>query len=116
MPPEEGDPELEVLPEASFTPGAWDELAFVVHHRYPCELTITVEDMEGETVRRLISREPTRPEQLQPLGSAYCWNGRLSDGTLAPAGQYRIRVKAYVGNGRYETLSEPFLLLEGGAD
>ena len=111
VPPEDGDPNLAVLSETSFTPETWDELAFVVRHEYPCELTVTVEDMDGDTVRRLASRQPTRPEQLQPLGSAFCWNGRLADGTPAPAGQYRIRVKAYVGDGRYETVSEPFELL-----
>ena len=111
VPPEEGDPSLRVLTEASFSPASWDELVFVVRHDVPCELTVTVENMEGETVRRLASREPTRPEQLEPQGSAFCWNGALSDGSLAPAGQYRIRVRAFVGSARYETVSEPFELL-----
>ena len=110
VPPEEGDPELAVLVGDGFMPDAWEELGFVVQHGYPCELTITVEDVDGETVRRLASREPSRPEQLDPPGSAYCWNGRLNDGTTAPAGQYRIRVKGYVGSERYEAVSEPFEL------
>ncbi|MCH5287981.1 MAG: caspase family protein [Christensenellaceae bacterium] len=111
VPPEQGDPALDILTEDCFAPESWDELCFVVHHRFPCELTVTVEDMEGRTVRRLASREPTRPEQLQPEGSAYCWNGRANDSSLAPAGQYRIRVKAYVGSEHYEAVSEPFELL-----
>ena len=111
VPPEKGDPGLSVMAEASFLPGDGDELAFVVCHDVPCELTVTVEAMDGETVRRLASREPTRPEQLRPQGSAFCWNGLLADGAPAPAGQYRIRVKAYVGSERYEAFSEPFELL-----
>ena len=112
VPPDQSDPALRVLNEAAFVPDNWEELAFVVCHDVPCELTVTVEDMEGETVRRLCSREPSRPEQLQPQGSAFCWNGRLADGSMAPAGQYRIRVKAYVGSERYETVGDPFELLE----
>ena len=111
VPSEEGDPGLEVLSQTSFTPENWEELAFIVRHEVPCELTITIEDMEGSTVRRLASREPTRPEHLSPQGSAFCWNGLLADGSAAPAGQYRIRVKAYVGGARYEAVSEPFELL-----
>lgn len=110
-PPPEADPGLAVLAEAAFAPQRWEELAFVVCHDVPCELTVTVEDMDGETVRRLVSRAPTRPEQLQPQGSAFCWNGLLADGSAAPAGSYRVRVKAYVGSGRYEAVSEPFELL-----
>ena len=111
VPPEEADPNLSVLSGDSFRPNSQEELTFVVFHDVPCELTVTVEDMDGEAIRRLASREPTRPEQLQPQGSAFCWSGRLSDGSMAPTGQYRIRVKAYVGSDRYEAVSEPFDLL-----
>ena len=113
VPPEEADPGLSVLCGASFTPDCREELSFVVRHDVPCELTVTIEDMDGDTVRRLASREPTRPEQLQPQGSAFCWNGQLADGSMAPAGQYRVRVKAYVGGDRYEAVSEPFELMVG---
>ncbi|MGN0761815.1 MAG: CHAT domain-containing protein, partial [Aristaeellaceae bacterium] len=89
VPPEQGDPQLSILPGGSFCPGAGEELSLVVTHRYPCELTVTVQDMEGKTVRRLASRAPSRPEQLSPQGSSYCWNGLTSRGEAAPAGQYR---------------------------
>ena len=111
VPPEKGDPQLDILPGGSFCPGAGEELAMVVTHRYPCELTVTVQDMEGKTVRRLASRAPSRPEQLSPQGSSYCWNGLTSRGETAPAGQYRIQVKAYIGDTVYEALSEPFELI-----
>jgi len=113
VPPASGDPLLEVITAEAFYPGAGEEFSFVIHHQYPCELSVTIEDALGNTVRRLTSRRPTRPEQLLPLGTSLCWNGRLSDGSLAPVGEYRIRVKAYVGEERYEVLSEPFLLMEG---
>ena len=74
---------------------------------------MTIEDAQGKTVRRLTSRRPTRPEQMLPLGTSLCWNGRLSDGTLAPVGEYRIRVKAYLGDEVYEAVSDMFLLSEG---
>lgn len=113
VPPEQGDPQLSILTGGSFCPGAGEELSLVVTHRYPCELTVTIQDMEGRTVRRLASRAPSRPEQLSPQGSSYCWNGLTSRGKAAPAGQYRIQVKAYIGDTVYEALSEPFELIEG---
>lgn len=114
VPPASGDdPLLEVLTAEAFCPGAGEEMSFVIHHQYPCELSVTIENADGKTVRRLTSRRPTRPEQLLPLGTSLCWNGRLNDGTLAQTGEYRIRVKAYVGNEVYESVSETFLLMEG---
>ena len=93
VPPDTGDPVFNVL------------------HLFPCELTVTVEDMEGRTVRRLASRQASRPEQLEPRGSGFAWDGLMSSGDLAPEGYYRIRVKAYVNGERYEYVSEPVLLL-----
>jgi hypothetical protein len=111
VPPESGDPLLEILSAESFCPELNQEMNFVVHHQYPCELTVTVEDMNGNTVRRLASRQPSRPEQLLPRGSTLCWDGRTAEGTAAEQGLYRLRVKAYVGEEVYEALSEPFVLL-----
>lgn len=108
VPPESGDPKLKLVTPGSFAPGQGEELNFVVQHEYPCQLTITVVDEEGKTVRRLASRSSTRPEQLQPRGSAYTWSGLRSNGERAAAGVYRIRVKAYVGDAVYETESETF--------
>lgn len=110
VPPETGNPLLEILTDDAFTPARWEELTFVVHHQYPCELSVTIEDLDGNTVRRLSSRQPSRPEQMLPLGSTFTWNGRLNSGELASAGAYRIRVTAYVGKERYEALSRSFLL------
>jgi len=112
VPPVSGDPALEILPMERFCPGLWEEMVFVVHHQYPCELTVTIEDLEGNTIRRLASRQATRPEQLQPAGSAFCWNGRTAAGEDALPGEYRIRVKAYVNGETYEQVSDIFELTE----
>lgn len=112
VPPAAGDPQLAIRAQESFCPGLQEELGFVVEHRFPCEMTVTVEDTNGKTVRRLASRVPSRPQQLQPLGSTFCWNGRRSNGELAEPGTYNIRVKAYVGEDVYETTYEGVILLE----
>ena len=112
VPPAQGDPLLEILPQESFAPDTGQELGFVVHHQYPCELTVTIEDMEGKTVRRLASRQGSRPQQLLPRGSTFCWDGRDNGGTPVAPGQYRIRVKAYIGGETYEALSQPITLLD----
>ncbi len=111
VPPASGNPELNVVSPFYFVPEDGGELTFNVQHRFPCEMTITVETLEGETVRRLCSREPTRPEMLDPMATSFTWDGRTGEGELAPEGMYRIRVKAYVGAERYEYLSEPIWLL-----
>lgn len=111
VPPLEGDPRLAILPQDAFCPTAGEELCFVVQHRYPCELTVTIEDASGQTVRRLASRQASRPQQLTPRGSAFCWNGTTSTGDTAAPGAYTIRVKAYVGQQTYEATYPGVLLL-----
>lgn len=112
VPPATGDPDLHVLLGDSFCPEGGEELTFVIQHAIPCELTVTIEDENGKTVRRLSARQASRPEQLSPRGSTFCWNGRNAQGELLSPGQYRIRVKAYVGSERYELESDWVQLLE----
>ena len=111
VPPDTGDPQLEVLTPAFFAPEEGEELTFRVLHAFPCEITVTIEDMEGKTVRKICSREGSRPEQLVPAGSSFTWDGRLTGGELAGEGLYRIRIKAYVNEEKYEIVSEPIILL-----
>ena len=105
VPPTTSDPELRVHVQDAFCPESGEELTFVVYHGVPCELTVTIEDEAGQTVRRLSSRQASRPEQLSAPGSTFCWNGTDSQGKLVNAGLYRVRVKAYVGTERYEVES-----------
>ena len=111
VPPESGDPQLSIAAPAFFAPEDSEELTFNIRHEFPCELTITIEDVEGRMVRRLCARQGSRPEQLDPVGSAFTWDGRLSNGEFAEEGVYFIRVKAYVSGEVYETLSEPVVVL-----
>ena len=111
IPPESGDPHLAVSAPAFFAPEDGEELIFNVLHDFPCELTVTIEDMDGRTIRRLSSRQGTRPEQLDPAGSAFTWDGVRTGGDLAAEGLYRLRVKAYVNDEKYELVSEPVMLL-----
>ena len=111
VPPDSGDPRVAVNTPAFFCPEDGEELTFNILHNFPCEMTVTIEDMEGTTIRRIWSREPTRPELLDPVAVSCTWDGLTSQGEQAAEGLYRIRVKAYVGGERYEYLSEPILLL-----
>ena len=112
VPPLTGDPLLEFSTPESFMPGTGEEFTFVIMHRYPCEMSVVIEDAEGNTVRRLASRQATRPEHLLPEGSTWCWTGMLADGSPAPAGQYRVRATAHIGGERYELTSDWFTLIE----
>ena len=109
-PPESGDPELAIRAGGTFIPSEGEEMGFVISHVYPCEMTVIIKDEAGKTVRRLASRTPTRPEQLSPRGSSFCWNGRRNNGDMAGPGQYRVHVKAYVGEDVYEAESDWFTL------
>ncbi len=111
VPPEMGDPLLSVDAPAAFCPDSYEELTFIVRHEVPCELTVTIIDEEGNTVRRLSSRQTTRPEMLSPQGTCFTWDGMDGDGLRVPDGAYRIKVRAYVGQDRYEFISDPVLLL-----
>lgn len=111
VPPESGNPELSVVTPSFFAPEDGEELTFTVRHAFPCEVSITIQDMEGKTVRRICARQGTRPEQLNPNGSSFTWDGLTNAGELAPEGMYRIVVKGYVGGERYESMSDPVMLL-----
>ena len=111
IPPEEGDPCLKVAAPAVFCPDAWEEMTFNILHETPCELTVTIIDEQGKTVRRLSSRQGSRPEMLEPAGTCFTWDGMRNDGSRAPDGAYYIKVRAYVGEEMYELISDPVYLL-----
>ena len=98
IPPADADPALTVSATEAFCPDYGEECALIVTHAVPCELSVAVLDADGRTVRRLASRDPSRPEQLVPTASSLTWSGRLNDGTYAPAGTYTLRVSAVVGD------------------
>ena len=111
VPPEMGDPCLSVDAPSAFCPDGNEELSFIVRHEVPCEMTVTIIDADGKTVRRLSSRQSSRPEMLTPAGTSFTWDGMDSDGLRVPDGAYRIKVRVWVGEERYEFVSGPVLLL-----
>ena len=110
VPPLTGDPELSVEVQPVFCPEALEECAVIVRHRLPCALSVTVESVDGQVIRRLAAHQATRPEKLYPDGSFLCWNGRAADGSAAQPGAYRIHASAVVGDETYECWSEAFVL------
>ena len=118
IPPSGGDPALDViLPEGTFDPAAGQEFTFAVVHRVPCELSVAVADGEtGKIIRRIASREPTRPEQTDPRASTFSWDGRKTDGTPAPPGRYFLRISAVVSDERWEMDDVPFAISGGEED
>ena len=111
VPPESGNPQLNISVPILFAPEDMEEMTFTVSHDFPCELAITIEDMDGNTVRRICSRQGSRPESIEPMGSSFTWDGLNNAGEIAPEGLYRVHVKAYVNGERYEAVSDPVILL-----
>ena len=107
--PASGDPELAVVPSGeAFCPAEGEELNLIVQHSVPCEITLTVEDEEGQMVCRLLSAEPTRPEHLWPEGTTVAWTGQNAEGGQAPAGRYRLRARVRLGGVTYEAFRTGF--------
>ena len=52
----------------------------------------------------------TRPSGIPGGGTVLYWDGRLKDGTMAPSGEYLIRVQAALSDGTLTAISQPFLL------
>ena len=111
VPPDAGDPMLSISVPILFAPEDHEEMTFSVMHDFPCELAITIEDMDGKTVRRITARQGSRPEQMEPMGSSFTWDGYKTNGELAKEDLYRVHVKAYVCGEKYEVISDPVILL-----
>ena len=109
-----GDPELKFCVPEAFSPESGDELSFCVLYSLPCGLSLTIENENGVTVARLLTRELPRPEHLIPGGTACAWDGITADGERAPEGAYRIRATAWTGAERHECLSQWIWLVGPG--
>ncbi|MDD3213143.1 MAG: FlgD immunoglobulin-like domain containing protein, partial [Eubacteriales bacterium] len=96
VPPDEGDPALTVEVGGAYTPGSPREMAIFVGHTCPCELSVSIVNESGETVRKLCHRQSTRP--LKICGSTFYWNGRDQNGDYVAPGTYQVRVTGYLGN------------------
>lgn len=111
--PSAGDIVLSVrLDKRSFHPDSGEELAVRILHDAPCSMTVSVQNISGETIRYLQYDTPSRPQHLTPEGSCFYWDGRLVSGERAPAGRYIIRVKTTFAGRMYVAYSGTVILRE----
>ena len=96
-----GNPVLRIRCGESFDPAQGEEVAVYVGHRFPCSLTVTVRDAQGQTVRRLAYKTPSRPLGLGSEPSLFYWDGRNAAGELAAAGEYVIEASCMVDGQKY---------------
>lgn len=96
------DPNLAVRTSLRWERRYNSELEVFVRHAVPCRLTVSVQDAQGEVVRRLATSRATRPQALTPEGSLLYWNGLDTDGNMAEPGEYSIRVETAIGEQTYE--------------
>ncbi len=113
--PDVGDPGLGVETAAAYTAGGPRELAVFVQHACPCELSVSVVNAQGETVRRLCHRQSTRPLKIEPEGSVFYWNGCGRDGAPVAPGVYTVQVTGYMGDGTFTAQSAP-VTVQGAKD
>ena len=106
VPPLSGDPELSVAAPESFS----GELTFTVRHSLPCALTVTVEAPDGTLLRRLCTRQASRPQQIG--GTSLTWSGLDAGGERVQASSCVIRVRTEIGGVVYETVSEEIQMAE----
>ena len=78
-----------------------------VKHACPCQLSVSIINTQGETVRRLCHRQSTRPLGIVPEGSTFYWDGLDKTGDVVKPGDYLIRVEAYLGDEQVTVDSSP---------
>lgn len=90
--PENENPKLRIKTYGMFSPREGEELAVRVAHDFPCSLTAIVRSKNGEIVRRLAYRAPSRPLGMEVEGSIFYWDGRDSAGEMVPDGEYQVEI------------------------
>ena len=106
IPPGQGDLELGVEVANRYSLKNPRELAIFVRHAYPCQLSVSIIDRAGKTVRRLCHRQSTRPLKIVPEGSTFYWDGMDKNGQPVNAGQYSIQVTGYMSERTFNAESE----------
>ena len=99
--PDAGNPRLRVWCDPSFSPRRGQELGIYVHLAFPCCLTVRVRNEEGDVVRRLSYKMPSRPIGQPTEGSFFYWDGCDADGVPVPAGAYIIEASSRIGDTEY---------------
>ena len=103
--------DVSIALKEAFTPSEGEEMGFVISHHQPALISAVIQDEEGRTVRRLLSRKLTRPEQLYPEGTTLYWDGKTPAGEEAKAGVYRLYIRLEQGDEVREVFSGSFRLL-----
>ena len=106
--PETGDPQLRLWVSGDFDPAAGQEARIYARHAFPCSLTARVLDAQGNAVRRLAYKTPSRPVGERQDGSFFYWDGRDSAGNIVPAGEYTVEITCKAGGQTYTQQSAPF--------
>ena len=101
-----GDPKLSISCADTFSPSVGEELGILVSHLFPCSLTVTVHNAQGETVRRLAYKESSRPLNLEGEASLFYWNGKNAAGETVPDGVYTLEASCTIGSEKYSVTSE----------
>ena len=111
--PAEGEIALSAYAGKAFYPEMGEEINIVIRHDLPCSLSVSIVDGENRVVQRIAYSQTTRPQPFP--GSTFSWDGRMQDGTWAPAGEYTVRVETRTGGVRQKVFSEPFTLHRGSS-
>jgi hypothetical protein len=101
-----GDPNLSIQMADEWEKQQGGELALFIGHQIPCNLTVQIENAQGELVRKLAASQPTRPQGITPEGSLFYWNGLDDQGGPVPGGTYHIIASTRVDGTRYEARGE----------
>ena len=103
--PAQSDAALAISCRGSLVPGL-GELPIIVETEVPVELTVSVLNEAGATVRRLASGLLTRP--ASGVSHLY-WDGRDDNGNPVLSGRYTVSVEALIGGARRKASCEVIL-------
>ena len=108
--PAAGELDLHVQTQPVFEAAEGAEIPIFVEHSLPCALSVTAIDAQGQTVKRLSYRSPTRPLNIVPDGSCFYWDGRDQSGGIVPEGEYSVLVEGWIGDTVVTAQSEPITI------
>lgn len=93
----EGDLALSLETGDRFCPAKGEEINIILRHSDACRITVRIKDAGGHIIRYLCYSVSSRPQGLSPDGTCFSWNGRLGDGSPAPAGLYTAEAQVRAG-------------------
>ena len=94
--PDAGDPGLLVWTGGACSAERGEEACLYVRHFFPCSLSVRILNADGEAVRRLAYKTPSRPLGERQDGSFFYWDGRNDDGEPVEKGDYTVEITCRV--------------------